>query len=207
MKYFVIGYNKTATTTIHSIFSKSGIKCIHNYRNWENIINNFDCFSDNGNLENFKNLDKICPNSTFILNVRNLDSWIISRLNHGHREYLKTNKTNWAYPVGINDIKTWILDREKYHLEVLEYFLNNPKKLIIVNIEKRNWINFLFNNLNIKFNKVENYNTHAPTDRNNEYFRITEEILNSYNYNNKNKLIIQNNVLLENYLKIYKNNI
>ena len=208
MKYFIIGYNKTATTTIHAIFSKLGFKSIHNHKNWENVINEYDCFLDNGNLEDFKKLDKLCSNSIFILNVRSLDSWLLSRISHGYEEYNKTNKHNWAFPISKNILKNWILEREQYHLEVLEYFVNSPEKLIIVNIEKTNWIYFLFSNLGINItNEPSKYNVSLLSEHVSNYKKEIKSLLKSYNYNNKNKLIIQNNVLLEKYLEIYKNNI
>ena len=208
MKYFIIGYNKTATTTIHGAFSKLGFKSIHNYRNWESIINEYDCFSDNGNLEDFKKLDKLCSNSIFILNVRSLDNWLLSRISHGYEEYNQTNEHNWAYPISKNVLKDWILEREQYHLEVLEYFINNPKKLIIVNIEKSDWMSFLFSNLGLKIgDKFDRYNVSSLSEYVSNYKKEIESLLKSYNYNNKNKLIIQNNVFLEKYLGLYKNNI
>lgn len=55
----------------------------------------YECFSDNGQKNNYKELDLNYENSIFILNVREMDKWLISRFKHGLR---KKHKPNWAYP-------------------------------------------------------------------------------------------------------------
>ena len=76
-KYFVIGFNKTATTTFHNLFLKNNLTSQHSTR-WN--TDKYACFSDNGPVNNYKELDLKYENSIFILNVRELDKWLISRL-------------------------------------------------------------------------------------------------------------------------------
>ena len=83
-KYFVIGFNKTATTSFHHLFLKNNLTSQHAGGIWD--TDKFKCFSDNGNLNNYKELDLKYENSIFILNVRHLDKWLISRFKHGLRE-------------------------------------------------------------------------------------------------------------------------
>jgi hypothetical protein len=94
-KYFVIGFNKTATLTFHELFLQNGLSSYHDgdskFRglvpkgtiNWNTDLHT--CFSDNGNYQDYKLLDTKYPNSIFILNVRRLDEWLVSRFKHGLR--------------------------------------------------------------------------------------------------------------------------
>ena len=77
-KYFVIGFNKTATSTFHNLFLENNLTSQHTTR-WN--TDKYECFSDNGHLNNYKKLDLKYENSIFILNVRELDKWLISRFN------------------------------------------------------------------------------------------------------------------------------
>ena len=88
-KYFVIGFNKTATTTFHNLFLQNNLKSQHmKSRYWD--TSTYDCFSDITSGDNiWKNLDKIYTDAVFILNIRNLDKWLISRFKHGLRGMLK----------------------------------------------------------------------------------------------------------------------
>jgi len=45
------------------------------------------------------------PNGIFILNVRKMDKWLISRLKHGLRS---GQRHSWARPVSINKCSEWI---------------------------------------------------------------------------------------------------
>ena len=80
-KIFVIGFNKTATTSIHKLFIKNNLLSQHNGDKWD--LDSYQCFSDNGDLRNFKELNETYENSIFILNTRKLKNWIISRFKYG----------------------------------------------------------------------------------------------------------------------------
>ena len=55
-KIFVIGFNKTATSTFHELFKNNMLNSQHKggKNNWN--IDKYQCFSDGGNLNNFKDL-------------------------------------------------------------------------------------------------------------------------------------------------------
>ena len=55
-KIFVLGFNKTASTTFHNLFSQLGYKSQHNDGPWD--LDKYDCFSDNGDLQDLKALYK-----------------------------------------------------------------------------------------------------------------------------------------------------
>ena len=150
-KYFVIGFNKTATCTFHDLFLKNKLTSQHATR-WN--TDNYTCFSDNGHLNDYKKLDLKYKNSIFILNVRELDKWLISRFKHGLR---KPRKPNWAYPYTRKKCIEWINERQQYHMRILHYFIERPKKIIIVNIEREGWINYLCSQLHFENDKLENY--------------------------------------------------
>jgi len=197
-KYFVIGFNKTATTTFHNLFKKNGLKSQHSTK-WN--VSNYDSFSDNGNLNNYKNLDKKYKNSIFILNTRFLDKWLISRFKHGIRKNQK-----WAN-LSISNCEKWINDRELYYLEILDYFIYRPNKLIIINIDREGWIEYICNELNFKIININSKNVNKTDIKNPvhvEIINLVNSTLNRLNYKNKT-ILLKNNVLSNKYINIYKN--
>ena len=111
-KIFVIGYNKTATCSIDSLFNENGLNAHHsgglNEGDWD--INKYDTFSDQHpegtDFFRFRKCHKNYPNSLFILNTRKLKDWILSRCGHAvfnmsltmeNQGKIKTNGA-WGYP-------------------------------------------------------------------------------------------------------------
>ena len=200
-KYFVIGFNKTATTTIHQLFLKNNLNSRHTPKKWE--TDKYTCFTDNGHQYNYRELDLKYEDSIFILNVRELDRWLISRFKHGIRKW---RKPNWAYPCTIEKCIEWIEHREKYHQEILEYFADRPNKIIIINTDKREWMNYLCSQLQFKNNKIKSRNIHVTTDSD-EHKKIIEVVnktLEELNYD-KQTILFQNKELLNKYKTIYNN--
>ena len=166
-KIFIIGFNKTATRTIHYFFKNNKINSVHwdNNRLVEhlesNIKNNLpllgpqkvfnkkvssDCtyqdaivFSDMTNPELNKNpkdyykiLDKQYVGSKFILNCRNVESWIKSRLNHGNF----AEKQMIFHKCSLDELK--IIWRNMYHEHINDvnlYFKNRKSDLLIFDID------------------------------------------------------------------------
>ena len=136
-KIFVIGFNKTATTTIHHLFEVNNLKSQHTDKKWD--LENFTCFSDNGNQRNYPELYSTYPNSIFILNVRKLNDWLLSRFKHGYN--ISTEKPiNWAYPPTTDLCIEWIQSREEHHLNILNFFKDKPHRLIVISIDNDNWL-------------------------------------------------------------------
>lgn len=200
-KYFVIGFNKTATSTFHNLFLKNNLTSQHTSR-WD--TDKYECFSDNGNLNNYKELDLKYENSIFILNVRELDKWLISRFKHG---LSSKRKSNWAYPYTREKCIDWINYREKYHMEILDYFTERPEKIIIVNIERKGWIKYLCSQLHFKNNNIESKNV-SKTNKNNKdhqnISKLVNKTLEELNYDKKT-ILFSNKVLLDKYITIYNN--
>jgi hypothetical protein len=97
-KLFCIGLHKTGTTSMYHMFAKAGLKP-HHGTNWciKKIPNNYTekntSFTDGGGHFWFEDyefgsnhevrlLDRAYPNSKFILNVRPIKSWSISKMLH-----------------------------------------------------------------------------------------------------------------------------
>jgi len=200
-KYFVIGFNKTATSTFHSLFLKNNLTSQH-ITKWD--TDKYTCFSDNGNLNNYRELDLKYKNSIFILNVRELDKWLISRFKHGLRT---PNKPNWAYPYTREKCIEWVNHREKYHMEILDYFTERPEKIIIVNIEREGWIKYLCSQLHFKNNNIKSKNIHKTKYNNKDHKKICELVnktLEELNYDKKT-ILFSNKELLDEYITIYNN--
>lgn len=136
-KLFAIGYNKTATSSIHKVFRAAGLHAVHGTK-WRKskfslTYCNYQAFSD-GPPTDFPLLDRRIKGCKFILNVRDLNEWIDSRLEHIRHTQSKgrISKTKtWQ----INDfaVKSWIVNRGIYHLSVLDYFKDRPSDLLVVN--------------------------------------------------------------------------
>ena len=137
-KVFAIGLNKTATSSIHKTFVNSGFQAVHNTKWAEKplqirYLSSYRAFSDGG-PKHFDQYDAVFPRSKFILNVRNLDEWIDSRLEHIRylsQEYGKKGTGNWTDTP--ESVQQWIVERNQHHLKVLKYFENRPKDLLIIN--------------------------------------------------------------------------
>jgi hypothetical protein len=151
MKIFVIGFNKTGTTSIHDLFIKLDINsCKVPGIEILNIIHKYDAFTD-GEHYNFREYYDKCPNGLFILNTRPISNWLISR--YKHAKIHAWSEECWCWPVSNEKTNTWISDRETHYKNILDFFVNKPKQLFIVNIEKKGWenavLNFLQKNDNI----------------------------------------------------------
>jgi hypothetical protein len=160
MKYFVIGFNKTATISMHELFLLNGLRSQHK-NNWD--LDMYDCFSD-GELNVLKDLNLTVkyPDAKFILNIRNMKDWIISAANHCiiykiYKGEIKEENAEWTwswfYPVSEDMILSNIRERNNHIKEVLEHFRQIANSLIILDIDNTNWVDFLCDQLNLK-NKI-----------------------------------------------------
>ena len=107
-KVFCIGLNKTGTSSIHAAFRILGLKSVH-YQDEtgasikDMILDNFlagryilqgiegyDAYSDwdkaPHTIDVFKEFDRQCPGSKFIVNTRELEAWLSSRERHVQRQ-------------------------------------------------------------------------------------------------------------------------
>lgn len=136
-KVFVIGFNKTGTSSIHSIFKNLGLPSYHGNK-WRScndlkLLRLYDCFSD-GIPRDLAKLDTMFPNARFILQVRELDTWVLSRLAHIERSK-RSGKHNGVNTWDTTEyaVQKWIKNRNCYHIFVLNYFQERPQDILIIN--------------------------------------------------------------------------
>lgn len=156
-KIFQIGFNKCGTTSLNDFFNKNGISSVH-YKHcgkeialimMNNLIKGskmldglekYDAFTDMESVENnifiylthYKELDRQYPNSKFILNTRNIDDWITSRINHsGYLLQFQKNLSLTEEEV----IDYWKKSWYKHLADVKDYFHDRPNDLLIFDIE------------------------------------------------------------------------
>ena len=134
-KIFAIGENKTGTTSLHKIFQGMGYRSYHGIK-WRDttrtmIFRLYDCFTD-GPPDDFRKLDRVFPGSKFILQVRDLDAWIDSRLEHINRLPSK-KKRHPLWSAKESSIRVWVRRRNTYHLDVLSHFRDRPDDLLVTN--------------------------------------------------------------------------
>lgn len=158
-KVFCIGLNKTGTSSLHKAFEILNLKSVHflddagnnikdilieNYLSKNNILKgleNYDAFSDwdrpPHTVNIFKEFDKQYPNSKFILNIRDMNSWVDSREKHVKRNQERKKK----YPK--EDIKWLEIDRaawenefKTHYNEVYSYFKDRQEDLLTFDVTK-----------------------------------------------------------------------
>jgi hypothetical protein len=154
-KIFQIGFNKCGTVSLYHFFEDNGLKPIHwgmgmlattiKYNHNNNLpllkgYEKYDVFTDMENvhqnlyihLTHYKELDKQYPNSKFILNLRPIDNWIKSRVNHPNYLNVFKQMTGFDEEGVINLWKKQWYD----HIEsVQDYFKDRPNDLLVFDIE------------------------------------------------------------------------
>lgn len=139
-KVFAVGFNKSGTMSLHVLFESLGLPSYHGeqWRGCDDIklLHSYDCFSD-GIPKDLAKLDRMFPDSKFILQVRELDSWVYSRLAHIEQgKKIDTNTGDRYWDNTEYAIKTWIKQRNAHHLFVLSYFAGRPSDILVVNVTR-----------------------------------------------------------------------
>lgn len=147
-KIFCIGFPRTGTTTLSDALSTLGYKVrggpeeIH-----EAFLNNdidaiidfvkkHDAFQDDPWPQLYKKLDKLFPNSKFILTKRDEKKWIRSIVNYFGHKYSPTREKIYGakYPIGYEN--TFLSIYKKHNSNVINYFSKRPKDLLIIEWER-----------------------------------------------------------------------
>ena len=136
-KVFAVGFNKTGTKSLHGLFTSMGLPSFHG-KEWRDcsdlrLLRKYDCFSD-GTPGDPRILDEAFPGSRFVLQVRNLDSWVYSRLAHIRRAR-EIGRFQWTpeWNESPEAVRSWIVTRTRYHLSVMNYFEQRPDDLLLIN--------------------------------------------------------------------------
>lgn len=157
-KVFQIGFNKSGTASIFHYFRDEGIAAIHwdsgklskaihhNAAQNKPLLTGYEQFQVFTDMEHrdkdqnpyysaesyYQQLDQQYPNSIFILNYRNIDKWINSRLNHP--AYLsRTMKATGMTREQVID--SWRQNFTRHINEVREYF-RDSNQLIEIDLDK-----------------------------------------------------------------------
>jgi len=135
-KVFCIGFNKTGTSSINTVLCQLGYDGLHDEtwpkeHRYKQLL--YDAFSD-GFPRNFIDFDRIYPRSRFILNVRNLDEWLDSRLEHIRYQVSQEKLTPSRYWDFSSDaVKHWVVRRNQHHAKVMQRFASRPNDLLVLN--------------------------------------------------------------------------
>ncbi|MBP02711.1 MAG: hypothetical protein CMM25_07870 [Rhodospirillaceae bacterium] len=147
-KIFIIGYNKTATSTLDALFNSNGWDTQHHDGLWE--VDKKEVFSDqhaeSTNSFDFKKLYRNYPEALFILNLRKLGDWIMSRCRHVFfsvaldtiKDTNRPIKASWAYPS-------------------LEDIYGDKRTLDINNEAKEKYFNFIKEKIKLWIDERQNY--------------------------------------------------
>lgn len=160
-KYFQIGFNKCGTSSIARFFAKNGIPCVHwdqgqlakrmhhNLQEGQFILSgyeHYDAFTDMEHataheiFDSYKYYMQIfeqVEDAMFILNTRDRDSWIKSRLSHriysSGEFYVEVYKSIYRLDDVSAVVELWKKDWDGHHAAVRE--LIPPEKLLVFNID------------------------------------------------------------------------
>lgn len=152
-KIFGIGLSKTGTTSLNNALNILGYRSKHfplfllDYDGKKlslnmNVAEKLDAITDIPAARFYKKLDKRFPGSKFILTVSDKERWLRSCKRHfWPGQIIKGN--NWINKLHKDIYGTVDFDKEHFsraydrHIEdVMEYFRNRKKDLLIMNIRK-----------------------------------------------------------------------
>jgi hypothetical protein len=145
-KVFQIGFNKCGTRTVHRFLQLNGLHAVHwdrgnlarsiyrNLTNRDSLIKGyeqFDAFSDMEYVTSefafeayklFPLLADEFPDALFLLNTRDREDWVRSRLDHREGAYAK----KWKAVLGVDDdarlAELWRTDWDRHHERVTSFF-------------------------------------------------------------------------------------
>lgn len=138
MKIFGIGLSRTGTTSLTKALELLGYEIIHAPRphflpELYDVIKEVDGATDLPIAFQYKELDKLFPNSKFILTTRSLESWLKSCweypiLYRRSRRFPESNLGVLMYGRKFNFRHTYI----RHHKQVIKYF--KDRDLLIMNL-------------------------------------------------------------------------
>jgi hypothetical protein len=151
-KVFGIGFHKTGTKSLARALVQLGYRVtgsndVYNpaiahevHGLVDRLLGQYDAFQDNPWPVLYRDLDRRCPGSRFILTVRPPDEWLHSVLNHFGGD--STPMREWIYGVGAprGSEEIFLRRYERHNREVLEYFRDRPGDLLVLRItEGEGW--------------------------------------------------------------------
>ena len=153
-KLFCIGLHKTGTTTLADYMLNFGFNATHSidWINDKSKLEKFNFFSDGGshfdniNEFDFEKLFFKYDQSTFILQTRDTEKWVISKLKHAGWDentkiqkdnFSKINHNDWEYK-SLLTIEKFIEHKINYEKKVISFFKEkDPNRLLIIDITNK----------------------------------------------------------------------
>ncbi len=148
-KVFGIGYHKTGTKSLAKALTTMGYRVTGPNATRQidisesamdialKLVEHFDAFQDNPWPLLYKQLDQQLPLSKFILTIRDSESWILSVCNYFGRQ--ETPMRQWIYGAGcpIGNESLYLEKYQQHNQEVIKYFKDRKKDLLVVNLIKQ----------------------------------------------------------------------
>jgi hypothetical protein len=158
VKIFQIGFNKCATSTLFRYFERNGVPAIH----WDHgdLARRFETrmaagedpfdhyrdvvfFSDmsyvttNTVFDVYKHFDYIhrfYPDALFILNTRDKEAWVQSRINHPNLDARYEEAFGLKGREAVMDY--WRGEWDEHHARVRDFFADKPGQLLVFDIDR-----------------------------------------------------------------------
>lgn len=159
-KVFQIGFNKCGTRAIKYFFKQNGLRCvhwddgrlakamfrnlkagrslIHGYEDYD-VFTDMECMKNGLGLEGYKLYPQLAeefPTALFLLNTRDREKWIESRMNHRDGKLAENWKAHYGVTSDEDLQNRWREDWDSHHLQVTTFFSGSPYRFVIFDIER-----------------------------------------------------------------------
>jgi GT2 family glycosyltransferase len=150
-RVFGLGLAKTGTSSLHAAMAHLGYRAVHHGppemrraiadarsegRPMLSAVDpELDAFCDIEDVNRgYAALDRDYPGSKFILTVRDVESWVASRIRHvEHNRALRDAGRPHGDFLDV-DVDGWLAEREAHHAEVLAHFAGRPDDLLVIDL-------------------------------------------------------------------------
>ena|SRR5438876_2837560 len=159
MKVFQIGFNRCGTRTIHQYFGANGVPSVHwdtgrlarriftNLADGEDLLagySEFTVFTDMEWLDGVHHFEAYklypylaaqYPDGVFILNTRDREAWIRSRLHHRGGSYAARYKRYLGIASDEKLADVWRAEWERHHRRVSDFFDKQRDRFFVCRVE------------------------------------------------------------------------
>jgi hypothetical protein len=209
-KIIFIGFNKTATTSIHTTLMHNGIDSKHRggvwrfknrYNKLRQVVNRREAVSDWGDthvsMEVLLRLNSDFDNLLFVLNTRKLENWIESRFKHYYfkKRWDFDNREFGLGDISLENAQKFIGHRNEFYLKCSESFDKN--NFIILDIGKDNFYDCISSKLNFKIERLDSKKnvrciSNLGQDFIKKYNNVRNELSELYNETMLNSVLTTN---------------
>lgn len=145
-RIFCVGLNKTGTKSLARAFELLGLRALHNAtRATEALaraaaqgvplltwVDDYDCYTDAPFYRWYRQLDQQYPDSRFILNTRDDESWVRSRTNHDRRWNVMRRAPD--EPRRFCDRAVLLAFKRRKEAEIAAYFAGRVERFLMLDI-------------------------------------------------------------------------